>query len=776
MSQSLQVLEVSAGSTTRRLEAPELLSIGRNPDQDIVIDHPLISRCHVTVSADAEGWIARDADSHNGVFVDGERVTSARVGATTVRLRLGAVDGPEVLLAPARAGGAVVRIGRAPDNDVVLDDLLVSRHHAELHPVEGSVLEAEIVDLASDNGTSVNGRPVHRARITARDVVGIGHQTFQLGVGGLEPRGSAGRAALVVSGLHVAADSGAVLLDDVTFSIGAASLLAIVGPSGAGKSTLLHALTGSRPADTGDVLYEGRDLYADYDELRGRIGFVPQDDVLHRQLTPRRALSYAAALRFPAGVAARERETRVEEVLAELGLAERADLPIKRLSGGQRKRCSVALELLTKPSLLFLDEPTSGLDPAYERSLMQQLRALADGGRTVVVVTHTVESLHLCDRVLVLAPGGRPAFFGPPQAAPAFFGQQDFQGVFAELTAGAVWPGRFAASDEHRRYVVDEGVRPTESGIARREPPSPPRGGLRQLLTLTRRYVRVLRSDRVNLVLLLGQAPLLGVLLLAVFPKHQLAPPLPSELRIFSLAALLLFNLVQAVTWLGMSNAVREIVKERSVLRRERAVGLSIPAYVMSKVAVLGSICVAQSAVVVGLATIHQGGPSDAVVLGWPLGELAAGLALTGVAAMALGLLVSALVSSENMAMTLLPVLLIVQNVLATGGVFPEILAKPVLNQAQYASSAQWGFGAAASTAELNRLQGLSGVVRDLKSVDLTNPAAAAAKIDLTRQGQRRHAHTPRVWWRNVIALLALTVAALVATGLVLMLFDPDQS
>jgi hypothetical protein len=217
-----------------------------------------------------------------------------------------------------------------------------------------------------------------------------------------------------------------------------------------------------------------------------------------------------------------------------------------------------------------------------------------------------------------------------------------------------------------------------------------------------------------------------------------------------------------------MSNAVREIVKERSVLTRERAVGLSIPAYLVSKAAVLGTVCIAQAAVVVGFTTLDQGGPNDALVLGFPRVELTVVLALTGIAAMAQGLLVSALVSSENLAMTLLPVLLIVQNVLATGGVFPEILDKPVLNQAQYAASSQWGFGAAASTADLNRLQGLSGVVRDLKSIDLSNPTAAAEKIDLTRRGQRRHSHRAMVWWRNIVALLAITFAGLLAAGLVL--------
>ena len=209
----------------------------------------------------------------------------------------------------------------------------------------------------------------------------------------------------------------------------------MVGPSGSGKSTLLGALSGLRPAQRGFVFYGGRDLYAHYEELRQRVGVVPQDDVLHLELTVARALDYAAELRFPADVPREERRGRVDEVLRELGLEGRRNVPIEQVSGGERKRVSVAVELLTKPSLLFLDEPTSGLDPGYERSLMELLRTLADGGRTVIVVTHSVQSIRLCDRVLVLALGGRAAYFGPAQLAPAYFGREDFQEVFQDLSA-----------------------------------------------------------------------------------------------------------------------------------------------------------------------------------------------------------------------------------------------------------------------------------------------------------------------------------------------------
>jgi ABC-type multidrug transport system ATPase subunit len=210
----------------------------------------------------------------------------------------------------------------------------------------------------------------------------------------------------------------------VSFPIPERSFVGIIGPSGAGKSTLLGALTGMRPAGTGTVLYDNRDLYQDYAELRHRIGLVPQDSVMHTQLTARRALRYAAELRFPSDTRRAERARRVDEVMAELGLTRHADTRADRLSGGQLKRVNVALELLTRPSLLFLDEPTSGLDPGLDKSVMEQMRDLAHDGRTVIVVTHSVANLDTCDRLLVLVPGGRIAYYGRPPTGCGTSGSQ----------------------------------------------------------------------------------------------------------------------------------------------------------------------------------------------------------------------------------------------------------------------------------------------------------------------------------------------------------------
>ena len=324
---------------------------------------------------------------------------------------------------PAKA----MRIGRMPDNDLVLSDLNVSKRHAELR--KSPTGSYEIVDLGSHNGTFVNGQQVSSQVLSEQDIVSIGNSTFRLKDGELIQFVDDGNITFTAQDLVVKAGS-KVLLDHVTFPIPEKCLLGVIGPSGAGKSTLLGALTGMRPATTGTVLYDNRDLYQNYNELRYRIGLVPQESVLHTQLTARRALQYSAELRFPADTKADERDGRVDEVMGELGLTRHAQTRADRLSGGQLKRVNVAQELLTKPSLLFLDEPTSGLDPGLDKSVMEQMRDLAHDGRTVIVVTHSVDNLDTCDRLLVLVPGGRIAYYGPPEEGLAYFGQARWAEVF----------------------------------------------------------------------------------------------------------------------------------------------------------------------------------------------------------------------------------------------------------------------------------------------------------------------------------------------------------
>ena len=598
---------------------------------------------------------------------------------------------------PAKA----MRIGRTPDNGLVLSDLDVSRNHAELR--KSATGSYEIVDLGSHNGTYVNGQRVTSKTLTEHDLIGIGHSTFRLKDGELVQFVDDGEVTFNAQDLVVTVGGGKVLLDHVTFPIPERCLLGVIGPSGAGKSTLLGALTGMRPADTGTVLYDNRDLYRDYAELRYRIGLVPQESVLHTQLTARRALQYSAELRFPADTKPSERDVRVDEVMAELGLTKHANTRADRLSGGQLKRVNVAQELLTKPSLLFLDEPTSGLDPGLDKSVMEQMRDLAHDGRTVIVVTHSVDNLDNCDRLLVLVPGGRIAFYGPPSEGLGYFGKSRWAEVFQAFDQypDRDWAAEFRGSALYQQYVLDQQPRPSQSAgmPADAEPQVQRRGGFAQMRTLTRRYLRVIAADRGYLGFMALLPIVLGLLIHFVGGPQGLAGlPHTNEN-----AEEVLLMLVICTCLSGAASSVRELVKERAIFTRERAAGLSSGAYLFSKLFVLGVICVVQSVVLVLLGVVGRPlPPQGAFLTGLPLVELMIGIAVLGLASMCLGLLVSALVSTSEKAMPVLVLLTMVQVILS-GGVI-ALYHKAGLSQLAYISPSRWGFGAVASTVNLNRI------------------------------------------------------------------------
>ncbi|KRD09391.1 MULTISPECIES: FHA domain-containing protein [unclassified Streptomyces] len=716
------VLETETGSTL--LFPGHDYRLGRDPQSDIVIDDTRVSWHHAVLRPDGDHWTLEDDHSTNGTYADGRQVHEWGVGPGSV-IRFGSPsDGPCVVLsglapAPPERPSAVsmpaltgtfrqptnvrplsprtVRIGRAADNDLVVDDLVVSRRHAELRALPDG--GHEIVDLGSHNGTYLNGLPVDRAPVGAGDIVGIGHSAFCLVGDQLQEYVDTGEISLDVQDLTVTVDRGRkVLLDHVSFPVGEKCLLAVVGPSGAGKSTLLGALTGQRPAGHGTVVYDGRDLYRDYAELRQRIGLVPQDDILHAQLTVRSALAYAAELRFPQDTAKAERRARVEEVIRELGLQERADQPVHSLSGGQRKRVSVALELLTKPSLLFLDEPTSGLDPGMDRSVMHMLRGLADDGRTVIVVTHSVLSLDVCDRLLVLAPGGKVAYYGPPEDALAFFGFEQWPEAFEafERDQDRDWAGEYRDSPSRRRYVLDDSEQPRlpRSGPVIMLPPPRPRSRSAQVGTLVRRYTAALAADRTFLAIMIALPFVMGVMARALAGGELT--------RDTAMNALLILCVGGVLT--GAANAVRELVKERVIYQRERAVGLSRSAYLMSKVVVLGAVTVVQAVVLtlVALLGVDLHAPGGKGVLMPPLVEITVAVALLSFTAMMLGLLVSALVRKEEVTMPLLVLLAIVQVVFC--GALLQLSGVPGLDQLSWLVPSRWALGAMAGTIGLSRI------------------------------------------------------------------------
>jgi ABC-type multidrug transport system ATPase subunit len=721
-----------------------------------------------------------------------------------------------------------IRIGRDGDNDIVLPDFWVSRKHAEIRRV-GS--EHHLVDLNSSNGLHHNGRRVPRAVLAAGDRFTIGRHEFLFDGMHLYQHDDQGPTSIIADDITVELGKN-VLLDDVSFALRHGTLLGIVGPSGCGKSTLLKAMTGIRPASRGTLFYDGKDLYENYSELRYRIGMVPQDDVLHRQLTVRRALRFAASLRFASDVPRKQRKQRVDEVLDLLGLTARAKQRIDTLSGGQRKRTSVALELLTEPSLLALDEPTSGLDPALDKEVMRELRLLADRGRTVVVVTHSVLHLDLCDYVLVMCLGGRMGYFGPPDELLAFFESDDYADVFHKVTNEPErWAQKYRNSEIYRRYVGEVALEmaaqatatapangyavptprapepaevmtadpataamappgvavtapeatapaqgePTEPQPVAAAPTQPPtgqvfadaaplkKGGaagarvqdlsmthralhpvapLRQFLTLSLRMIAVILSDRGYATFLIG-LPLALALLSYTVPGDKGLGADPAGFGLEAQRLLVVF--IIGAAFMGIAVAIREIVNEGSIYRRERAIGLSPTAYLASKVVVFIIIDAIQVILFVYLAMLDRDPPAEALVLGDPLIEITIAVTMVAIASTGMGLLASALVRTTEQTTPILVVSVMAQLVLS-GGLF-IFVDQVMLEIIAWIDPSRWGFAAAAATTNL---------------VGFPQPDPIWE-------------HVAGNWWRGVIILVVQIILLVAATRLALRRFEPGK-
>ncbi len=605
-------------------------------------------------------------------------------------------------LLPSRSGAfqkpvGSQTIGRATDNDIVIQDVLASRHHAFLTQTP---LGTEIRDAHSVNGTFVNGVRVGSAVLTEGDVVTIGNVDLVFTRDTLVRRTEAATrtGGLEVNSVCFTVEHGKQLLDHISLTARPGTLTAIIGGSGAGKTTLSRVIAGYTSPTSGSVTFEGHDIHTEYASLRSRIGMVPQDDVVHRQLTVNQALNYAAELRLPPDTSKADREQVVAQVLEELELTNHADTRVDKLSGGQRKRASVALELLTGPSLLILDEPTSGLDPALDRQVMTMLRQLADAGRVVLVVTHSLTYLDVCDQVLLLAPGGKTAFCGSPSQIGPTMGTTNWADIFSTVANDP--------DGAKARY------------LARTGPPPPPPPAeqpaefgdpshtslLRQFSTIARRQVRLIISDRGYFVFLAVLPFIMGSLSMSVPGDVGFGMPNPMGKAPTEPGQILVLLNVGAV-FMGTALTIRDLIGERPIFLREQAVGLSTSAYLLAKVCVYTVFAIVQSAIVTIIALIGKGGPTQgAVALGIPGLELFADVAMTCVASAMLGLALSAIAKSNEQIMPLL-VVAVMSQLVFSGGMIP-VTARIGLDQMSWATPARWGFAASASTVDLLNLEG----------------------------------------------------------------------
>ncbi len=742
----VDLVDARTGQTRRIDLNKEVTRIGRDPEGEVVIDADaaVVSRRHAEIKRSDGQFSLVDLKSFNGTLVNDQRITETVQLFDGDRIQLG-VGGPVLRLvdpahpAPERrviqtgaptpsqqaippafgqiaamaqrqtivsTSGSIrpqgpqasgqpqlllrlsfetrpqLSVGRAPDNDVRLDGLQISNHHARFARQNGSVT---VEDAGSTNGVYVNGERISgRRNVQLSDVIQIGPFVLQAdaqqGVAVYDTRSKTRIDCINIAKVVKNRSGGGSikLLDDVGLTIQPNEFVGLLGPSGAGKSTLMDSLNGMRPATSGYVLINNLDLYRHLDSLKQSIGYVPQDDIIHRELTVYRTLYYVARLRLSRDVSRREIDQIVNEVMDVTGLAERRDVAISQLSGGQRKRVSIAVELITKPSVIFLDEPTSGRDPATEEKIMKLFRQIAESGRTVILTTHAMENVKLFDKIVVLM-RGKLVFYGAPQEALAHVKADSFKDLYDKLEApidqqiasippevkaqkGALkkyreqiseqvaedWKKKFQQTEQYRRNVVE----PLSLLPRDHRPAAPPKrrmgiiDTIRQWGTLTRRYIEVLTRDKFNLLILFGQAPIIAFLTYLVVPDKS-----PRDFPYFVMALVAI--------WFGTSVASREIIRERAVYTRERMVNMRLLPYVGSKIFVLAMIVSLQCLLLYGsLKFMHYTGLLS--VPGWAIPQIVIVL-ITAMVGIALGLFISAIVKTSEMATSMVPLILIPQ-------------------------------------------------------------------------------------------------------------------
>ncbi len=676
---------------------------GRDPKNDIVLTSRLVSAEHGRFVRKGGSWVIEDKGAYqeqgstNGLIYNNGLIFSRLVSdGDFIRIDDGVETVSEGVLFVFSSSGSndkwysislfrkqKVIIGRETGCDITLSHISVSKLHAQI------VLQRDgyyIIDSGSTNGIIVNNRRIFgKAKLHEKDVIAITNSKLiftseavfyccykngiSVDASDILIRRGRGKKSFIAS-------------NHVSVNVRPGELVAIIGGSGAGKSTILNCMCGYLKPQQGSVFINGVNLYQNFDSIKKLIGYVPQSDIVYDNLTLHDMLMYTAKLRLPRDIAPAEREQAIMHAIDMVELSEKKDSLIKSFSGGQRKRASIAVELLSDPNLLFLDEPASGLDPGTERNLMQSLRNMADGGKTVILVTHSTLQLKMCDKIIFMGRGGNLCFYGSYNDAMAFFGVSDIIDVYSMITEQAVqWREKFEASRRHSGQVKSGGG--ISGKVKKRR--------FRQLRVLSMRYLKLATNDRQRFLLLLLQAPLLAVLISFVADGKQFEQ--------YEMTKSLLFALSCSAFWVGMLNAIQEICKERTIMKREYMAGLSLSAYVLSKIIVLGFLCLIQSFFITGVFSATVGLPEEGV-MALPFLELLITTFMTAIASTAIGLFVSSLFTNADRAMTVAPILLMPQ-ILFSGLIFKLSGATEMIS---WAAVCRWSMEGYGTTANLNEL------------------------------------------------------------------------
>jgi len=632
------------------------LIVGKGTEVNVSLDNERISRNHLQLVYNKEGSLhVTDLNSTNGTFLNGIKLEAGedRVLKPKDKLQLAGVNGILIVVAKAQDNSVSntqtdiieklkskkqVTIGRNSDCDIILDSETVSRYHATICDIGNGIYT--IKDLGSRNGTFINGRKTKGiVEISLSDKIYIGRH--QLSLKG-EAKDLSEELAITAIGIektyyHKNKPPNKAL-KKMDLSIPSKSLLAVMGPSGCGKSTLLKALNGDTPATKGKVLLFGQELLSNYDYLKTQIGYVPQEDIVHRQLTVYECMYFTANIRLDNPLDSTI-DKRINKILNDLNIEHIKDQLIEKISGGQRKRVSIAVELLTEPLILFLDEPTSPLDPATVEDFLIILKKLSDTGTTVVMVTHKPEDLEYMDEVIFMAEGGNITYYGDSKKYKQYFKVDTAVAVFSQISGKT-------ASNWISKYLNPRPLSLTTSqpiDVKSNSNTSP----LNQYYWLTRRYFKIKTNDTINSAIMLIQAPIIAVLICFIFNE---------------ISSGVLFMIAISSIWLGTQNAAREIVSEQAIYKRERMFNLDIFPYLLSKITILSSFSIIQSFLFVLILSI--GYNDNMLDLNDPL-RIFVWMSFLSIASTFLGLLLSSIVDTTEKAMTIVPLILIPQIMLA---------------------------------------------------------------------------------------------------------------
>ena len=540
-------------------------------------------------------------------------------------------------------------LGSGGGCDLVLPPKGVAKRHATVHKIGNKYT---IKDDGSLNGTFVNGRQIPSEKevpLKNFDIILIGNSKIIIYnnklIYQIYQRGIQLDAIDIVKRVKIKFKTREIS-SHVTMHVKPSEFVAFVGGSGAGKTTFMKCISGVNEPTSGKVYINGEDLFENYETLKYNIGYVPQEDIVYSNLTLHDMLKYTAKLRMPDNATKKERQQRIKEVLEIVQLTEFENSYIRQLSGGQRKRASIATELIADPGLFFLDEPTSGLDPDTERSIMKTLQKMSKMGKTIILVTHNTLNLHLCDKVAFFGAGGHLCFYGKPQEALDFFGVDDFVDIYTLLSKNPKeWQEKFEST-----IGAKEVKKPTVE--KRNKVPHKKKSFIKQLIILIKRYIKLISNDFQQMVLLFAQAPIVGLLLTTVKTDELYSS--------YDDTKALLFSLGCASIWLGLLNSVQEICKEKVILQKEHMSDLKLSAYLASKFIVQGILAFIQATIMVVIFQAIAGKSENNILIDsfWDI-QIICFLSILGAAT--LGLFISALVKNSNIAMSIIPLILVPQ-------------------------------------------------------------------------------------------------------------------